>query len=94
MIPSETFTNRVRWETQISQVTKATQNSTLNDEESENFVTFAIGVERHATSSVYRGSDNSLDISSYNSYLTPKDKTESDLEAEYDLALNDLGQKV
>ena len=73
---------------------KATQNSTLSDEDVsedfEKFGAFTAGVERHATSSVSRGSDNSEDIASYNSSLTPKNETESDLESKYDLALDDL----
>lgn len=36
------------------------------------------------------GSDNLEDISSCNSSLSPNNKTESDVESEYDLALDDL----
>lgn len=73
--------SRVRQETQSSQATKATQNSTLSYEEK---------CEDSKNSPVSKVNDNYDDVASCNSSLAPKDETESDLEAEYDLALDDL----
>ena len=73
---------------------KATQNSTLSDdeisEESVKVIAFTAGVEQSAISSVSRGGDRCEDSSSCNSSYASKAKTELDLEAEYDLALDDL----
>ena len=73
---------------------KATQNSTLSDEEkseeSGKVVAFATKVEQLATSSVSKGIDNSKNVTSCSSSLPLKDETDTYIEAEYDLVLDDL----